>query len=285
MAVIRIGTCSWKYESWRGLVYSNAQKINYLKEFSEKYSTVEIDQWFWSLHDSDKVTMPKREVVEAYSASVPSDFKFGIKIPNSVTLTHFYSKSKTEPLRENPYFFSNELFNDFLKTIDPMKKLLGPLMFQFEYLNKKKMKSQFEFQIHAAGFIQKLPKNFFYAVEIRNPNYLNENYFNFLEENNLTHVFLEGYYMPPITEVFKKYRNLIKDRVVIRLHGPDRKGMEEKSGGIWNKILEPKNSDLSKIADMLDELLSREVDIYLYVNNHYEGSAPLTIEKIKKMIK
>ena len=85
--------------------------------------------------------------------------------------------------------------------------------------------------------------------------------------------------------MFKKYRNLIKDRVVIRLHGPDRKGMEEKSGGIWNKILEPKNSDLSKIADMLDELLSREVDIYLYVNNHYEGSAPLTIEKIKKMIK
>ncbi len=46
MSQLRIGTCSWKYDSWRGLVYSNEPKINYLKEYSKHFNTVEIDQWF-----------------------------------------------------------------------------------------------------------------------------------------------------------------------------------------------------------------------------------------------
>ena len=80
--------------------------------------------------------------------------------------------------------------------------------------------------------------------------------------------------------VYSYFKDLIKDRVVIRLHGPDRKGIEEKSGGNWNKIIEPKDDELNRIIEMIKNLLSREVDVYLNVNNHYEGSAPLTIEKI-----
>ena len=58
MPGINIGTCSWKYESWRGLVYSDKPRINYLAEYAQKYDTVEVDQWFWSLHGPDKVSLP-----------------------------------------------------------------------------------------------------------------------------------------------------------------------------------------------------------------------------------
>lgn len=34
MAGIRIGTCSWKYDCWRGLVYPLKGKINHLKEYA-----------------------------------------------------------------------------------------------------------------------------------------------------------------------------------------------------------------------------------------------------------
>ena len=37
---VRIGTCSWKYDAWRGLVYSEKDKINYLEEYAEHYGTV-----------------------------------------------------------------------------------------------------------------------------------------------------------------------------------------------------------------------------------------------------
>ena len=51
---LHIGTCSWKYESWRGLVYSGAAHPNLLAEYAQRYDCVEIDQWFWSLYGSDR---------------------------------------------------------------------------------------------------------------------------------------------------------------------------------------------------------------------------------------
>lgn len=91
--IIRTGTCSWKYDSWRGLVYSNERGINYLKEYSQHFNSVEIDQWFWSLHSMTSVSLPKEKDVIDYTASVPADFRFTIKVPNSITLTHHYKKA------------------------------------------------------------------------------------------------------------------------------------------------------------------------------------------------
>ncbi len=45
-AMLRICTCSWKYPSWKGLVYTKASGIDYLAEYAKRYNTVEVDQWF-----------------------------------------------------------------------------------------------------------------------------------------------------------------------------------------------------------------------------------------------
>lgn len=285
MAQLRIGTCSWKYDSWLGLVYSDLKKINYLKEYSEHFNTVEVDQWFWSLHGEKKVTLPRRKDVEEYSASVPEDFKFTIKIPNSVTLTHFYRKMRTDPLAPNPYFLNKDLFEQFLQSIELMKKNIGVLMFQFEYLNKQKMGSQLEFMQMLESFINECDDSYNYGIEIRNSNYLNKSYFEFLNNNKLSMIFLQGYYMPPVWEIFQSYKELIKQPVVIRLHGPDRKRIEEKSGGDWSKIIEPRDSELDKVVEMIRFFEDKNIDVYINVNNHFEGSAPLTIKRIKEQLR
>ena len=284
MSQLRIGTCSWKYDSWRGIVYSNKPDINYLNEYSGHFNTVEIDQWFWSLHGINKVTLPNPDVVNSYHISVPNSFKFTIKIPNSISLTHLYRTQKSESLIPNPHFLSPDLLAEFLKILKPIRHKLGPLMFQFEYLNKEKMRSQFEFQGLMREFVKKLPEGFEFSYEIRNPNFLNDEYFQFMRDHKIGHVFLQGYYMPSIFEIYKKFKDYIKDFTVIRLHGPDRHGIENRSGGEWNKILDPKDEELEKLIEMITELLERNIDIYLNVNNHYEGSAPLTIKKINKLL-
>ena len=76
MSELRIGTCSWKYASWRGLVYSARPDINYLQEYAGRYDTVEVDQWFWSLFGSDRagtlsVRLPNPADARAYRLSVP----------------------------------------------------------------------------------------------------------------------------------------------------------------------------------------------------------------------
>ena len=139
MNKLHIGICNWKYNSWKGIIYPQLDEINYLKEYSKHYSSVEVDQWFWSLFDI--VRLPEKRTVEEYKSSVRDDFKFIIKVPNSLTLTHYYSKNKSEPLRKNPYFMSADLIEEFLHTMKPIKNQIASLIFQFEYLNKEKMPS------------------------------------------------------------------------------------------------------------------------------------------------
>ena len=286
MAELRIGTCSWKYGSWEGLVYSAASGVNYLEEYARRYSTVEVDQWFWSLFGEDKVSLPSPLTVDEYAGSVPGDFVFTVKVPNSVTLTHFYRKNKSDPLKPNPYFFSVELFETFLERLSPLHTRLGPLMFQFEYLNKQKMASRAQFQERLAAFTRLLPSEYQYAVEIRNPNYLGGPFLEFLKKQNLIPVFLQGYYMPSILGIFERWRDVIRGfpTVVIRLHGPNREKIEEKSSGNWSRIIEPKDDELAGVAEILMQMQSWGVNVYLNVNNHYEGSAPLTISRVQRLL-
>ena len=212
---------------------------------------------------------------------MPADFQFTIKVPNSITLTHFYKDSKEDALKPNPFFLSVELFNEFLNSIETIQTQIGCLIFQFEYLNKQKMKSLSEFQMKFTEFHKQLNKKIPpIGIEIRNPNYLNEKYFSFLSELSIAPVFLEGYYMPPVTEIYSKYKKLITNLAVIRLHGPDRKGIEKIANDNWNQIYINRDTEIKSIVEMIKELQNNEVDLFINVNNHFEGSAPLTIKKI-----
>ena len=283
---LKLGTCSWKYDSWRGLIYpSDAQDLsaNYLVEYAKHLGTVEVDQWFWSLFPAG-VKLPERSTVKAYAADVPDGFLFAIKAPNAITLTHFYSR---QPKRyadyanqPNKHFLSLDLLKRFLDSLAPMDTKLGPIMFQFEYLNRKKMPSLQAFLDRLHEFLAKAPKGFRYAIETRNPNYLTEAFFDFLREHCLGYVFLEGYYMPPIGEVFAKHDPFTSGLCVIRLHGGDREGIEERTGKLWNEVVEPKPEGLDAAASIIRAGTSRSLLMLVYANNHFEGSAPLTLERL-----
>jgi uncharacterized protein YecE (DUF72 family) len=279
MNKLKIGTCSWKYDSWKGIVYPEFGEFNYLEEYSKMYNTVEIDQWFWSLHPNNKITLPNSKVVEEYYKSTPEDFKFTIKVPNSITLTNPY-KSK----ESNKHFLSVDLTETFLDSIDALKPKVGMLMFQFEYLNKEKMGSQEEFQQRLEVFFTQINREYNYAIEIRNQNYLNRHFFDFLNIHDVSFVFLQGYYMPKIIETYKKFDSEIVENSVIRLHGYNRKAIELKTNKIWNEIVNPQDDDLGDLINIIKSLLDKKVDMYINVNNHFEGSAPLTINRIKTLL-
>lgn len=52
---LRVGTCSWKCDSWKGLIYRpdvDYSPNDYLPDYARHLNTVEVDQWFWSLFPS-----------------------------------------------------------------------------------------------------------------------------------------------------------------------------------------------------------------------------------------
>jgi len=283
MGFLRIGTCSWKYDSWKGLIYVPGRRYrpaDYLADYSKVLDSVEIDQWFWSLFPAG-VRLPEPRDVATYAKSTPQSFIFTVKAPNALTLTHYYSKQSDVSVagRPNPYFLDHALLVQFLDLLAPLDKKLGPIMFQFEYLNRQKMPSKEAFFERFGAFIKSAPKNLQYAVEIRNPNYYTSQFFDFLKSLGLGFVYLDGYYMPPIGQVFETFSPSTAGFQVIRLHGGDRLEIETETGSIWDKIIAPKPEGLKAAATIVRANARKRVLTYVNVNNHYEGSAPLSIER------
>jgi uncharacterized protein YecE (DUF72 family) len=283
MADFRIGTCSWKYGEWKGLVYSNEKGINFLEEYSRVFDTVEIDQWFWSLHRGNIVKLPDTRTADEYATSVPEDFLFTIKAPNSITLTHPYARGAAAPGEANPNFLSVELFERFLDKLTALRPRIASIMLQFEYLNKQKMPDRQAFFEYLDTFLAQCGNTVPIGIETRNPNYLCREYFDVLDRHQAHHVYLQGYYMPAVTEVYRQYGCSAR-KAVLRLHGPDRKAMEEKSGGKWDRLLVHRDDELRDLAIMTTELLICNVDVIVNVNNHYEGAAPLTIRRFRELL-
>ena len=283
---LRIGTCSWKYDSWKGLVYESDKRYqpdDYLPDYARHYNTVEVDQWFWSLFPAG-VRLPNPEVVQQYADSVPDDFRFSVKAPNAITLTHSYTKqpkgSERHANEPNPYFLSPDLLSRFLETLTPLHAKLGPLLLQFEYLNKQKMPSLAAFLDRLHTFFAAAPAGFQYAIESRNPNYLKDEFVEALRQLGLGFVLLDGYYMPPIAEVAARLNIRTASFSIIRLLGPDRPGIEKETAGEWNEIVEPKDAGLAATAEVVRQNVASDLDTYVNVNNHYEGSGPLTIQRL-----
>ena len=86
--MIYVGTCSWKYSSWEGLVYNVQSGEDMLSQYAKRYRTVEVDQWFWSL-GRQSYGLPDPAVVLAYDQATDEEFRFTIKCPNALTLRCF----------------------------------------------------------------------------------------------------------------------------------------------------------------------------------------------------
>ena len=276
MGELRIGACSWNYDSWVGLVYTQSQKrsVNYLPEYSKKFRTVEIDSWFYKIPETT-------EVLE-YKASVDSDFVFTCKAPQAISLTHSrpaggVARGKVgEP---NPSFLNPELFKEFLGRVEPLLPQLGAIMLEFEYLSKAKMASTQEFIDRLGGFLSSIPKGVPVAIEPRNTDFLNRDYFKVLSENNAAHVFSQKQNLPNVYDVYAAHKDWVTGRSVIRLMGDDRKAIEDLTKEKWNQIVIDR-PEIMSIVDMAKALALTNSMTFLNVNNHFQGSAPKTIERL-----
>ncbi len=231
--------------------------------------------------------MPKPDVVKSYADGVADDFIFTVKAPNSITLTNFYSKqpakSKNFANKLNEHFLDIDLLKKFLERLTPMGSKLGPVMFQFEYLNKQKMPALKDFIDKLRNFFNNAPKDIQYAIEIRNPNYLKAEFFEFLKDHQVGFVLLDGHFMPPIQEVASQFDTATADFPIIRLQG--NAPHETKRADNWNGIIEPKDEGLQAAVSIARKNAERGIRTYINVKNQYEGCAPLTIQRIIEKLK
>jgi uncharacterized protein YecE (DUF72 family) len=266
---VRIGTCSWKYDSWKGLVYRRGRAygpMDYLGDYAAILDTVEIDQWFWSLF-GDTVSLPDADVVRRYAESVPDRFTFTVKAPNALTLTH-------TPVRDR----SGEGGM-------PLGDKLGSVMLQFGYLNRGQMPSLTAFIDRLGAFLASVSDGVCLAVEVRNPQFLRPALYDLLSRHGAGLVLTDGYHLPPVRDVFDGVGALPGQFCVLRLLGNDRRGIEVRTKERWDRVVEPRDAALSDIAAILGRIVEQGAEAFVNVNNHYEGSAPRTIGRLIEVLR
>lgn len=279
---LEFGTCSWNYDSWIGLVYDKKADYSaaYLPQYARHFRTVEVDSWFYKLPDPS-------DALE-YITLVPPGFTFACKLTESISLTHERTRDKSSPLIPNPDFLSVERYAQFISSIGALIPQVFLLELEFEYLNKQKMSDLSAFMKSIESFITGLDSRGLrdaipLAIECRNANFLTREYFQFLKDHGIAHVFSEKLYLPHVYALYSQFGDLIGDRVPIRLLGGDRKEIESKTNGIWNEVVNPK-PDLPEVASMISALAHGSHIVKVYLNNHYEGSAPKSIERLEALL-
>ena len=219
-------------------------------------------------HDQGRIGRYPR--CEDWERKTPPGFRLAAKIPQAITHEKCL-KDCDEDLRY------------FLETMGLMGDKLGPLLFQFGYFNKKAFKSGKEFLTRLEPFLKKLPKGYKFALEIRNKQWLTAEFFDLLREHKVAYALIDQAWMPRVSEIFEKCDPITADFTYIRLLG-DRKGIEQKTK-IWDKVIVDRSRELMSWVNVCQRAIRRDVSTYVYVNNHYSGFAPATVEQFQKMWK
>jgi uncharacterized protein YecE (DUF72 family) len=90
-------------------------------------------------------------------------------------------------------------------------------------------------------------------------------------------------WMPRVDEIFEKFDPITADFTYIRLLG-DRKGIEQKTK-VWDKVIVDRSRELMSWVNVCQRTIKRGVSTYVYVNSHYAGFAPATVEQFQKLRK
>jgi uncharacterized protein YecE (DUF72 family) len=284
-----IGTSSWKYPGWCGMLYDRTRyewrskfaesrfKRNCLAEYAEVFKTVCVDAAYY--------TFPGQKYLEGMAGQVPEDFRFGFKVTDAITLKKFPNLDRFGQLagKPNQNFLNAGLFAQaFLRSCESIRSKVGLLMFEFSRFWPSDYEHGRDFIADLDKFLAQLPKGWPYGVELRNRNWLKPEYFECLARHQVTHVFNSWEAMPPVNEQMalpgsRTHPELVAARFLLQ---PGRKYEQavklfEPYDQLKEEYPEARAAGQTLVAE--GKAAGPKRKTFIFVNNRLEGNALATI--------
>jgi uncharacterized protein YecE (DUF72 family) len=285
--LIRFGTSTWTYEGWQGQVYKREYKkttfareclgeyCQYLHNGEPLFRTVGNDSTFYR--------PPTANQLKNYLNQIPEDFEMCFKVWEELTIPTFSSHPRygTKAGQANPRFLDATMFKDLVLT--PYREArfgphTGPLLFEFQ---RHGMLAK-DFVAKLDAFFAQLPKDFNYAVEIRNAGMLGALYRDMLGSHGVAHVYNHWSYMPALAEQHQKLEAFTAPFAVLRLLTPLKMSYEaaKKRAEPYTKIVGELPDMRQEAVVLIKDAIGQNRRAYVLVNNRLEGNAPLTIQAL-----
>jgi len=289
-AQVYVGTSSWKYEGWLGMLYDRANYENrgrFSKTRFEQECLHEYGQYFPSVCvDAGYYRFPDERYLEKLINQVPTNFKFTWKVTDEITLRRFPNLPRFGDRRGqlNPNFLNAELSNNsFIRLLEPYRGQIGSLIFEFAEFRPADFQGPDDFLAQLDRFLQALPSGWPYSVEIRTENFFTDEYLRVLAKHGVAHVLSQWSYMPEVSEQLKRPGIFTADfrvaRFLLRRGRPYERAVQ-----IFSPYRETRevNADARTTARRLvfDLPLNEGKPLFIYINNRLEGNALNTIWSI-----
>ncbi len=283
---IYIGGSSWKYEGWLGQIYTperylsrgrfsrKAFEAECLREYAETFPTVCGDFAFYQF--------PSEEFWRRLFAQTPEGFQFAFKVPEQITCRIFPTHARYGPqagLANEAFLDLHMLREMFLRPLLPYQRKTAVLIFEFGAFGKRSFAGLGEFLDRLDPFLSGLPPEFRYAVEIRNPEFLEKDYFSCLRSHHVAHVYNAWSKMPELREQiaipdaatagFQVCRALL------------RRGRQYEDAvakfAPYREVQDPNPEARESMRVLIGRARENREFLFLFVNNRLEGNAPATI--------
>ncbi|MFM1873195.1 MAG: hypothetical protein RL398_2617 [Planctomycetota bacterium] len=271
---LRLGTSSWSFPGWRGLVYSaDSPATKLAKDGLAAYAkfplfrTVGVDRTFYA--------PVGRSTFAEYAAAVPDDFRFLVKAWSEVT-----SPTRDWPEKgPSPHHLDAAVAIDRLiaPAVAGLGDKLGVLLFQLPPQGDEATKAPERFADRLHAFFAALPKDVPKAIELRDRELLCPQLFAALAATGVTYGFAVHSSLPNL----QRQRELAPDDgpLVLRwmLQPGMRYGQAKADFEPFDRLAAPDTGSRAAVVDLIADAVPKGRQILVVANNKAEGSAPLTL--------
>ena len=284
---IRFGTSTWTYDGWFGDVYHRSyrgpQPAQRLEEYARYplFRTVGIDSAFYD--------PPSEEELQSYARALPPGFPCVSKVWDRITARRLNQDAGQPGLAgmRNPDFLNAALFKEAV--LGPYERSFrdhsGCLVFEFPSMRGKDLPDPLQWADQLDAFLEQLPRDFRYGVELRNSELLTDLHGEVLKRHGVAHVFNSWTDMPSIGEQLDLAWTFPANFAVARaLLKPGRRYADAvKQFQPYDRIQEPLPGLRADLVRLVTTAHRRRVEAFILANNRAEGNAPGTIRAIASM--
>lgn len=283
---LRMGTMSWSFPGWRGVVYAQDADPKLLSEAGlTAYGkqpclrTVEVDRSFYD-------PLPER-YFSHIAEQVANDFRFLVKAHEDCTLARFpkHARYGKRQGHANPRFLDPAYAAEAVvaQCVPGLGEKLGAVLFQFP---PQELGHPTQFADRLQAFLERLPRGVTYAVELRNAELLTPAYARALAASGAVHAHNAWGTMPSVLAQARLLPPTTRRPLVVRWLM--RRGDEYEAARSrflpFNRLAEPDLATRTDIATLVSKALAHDVPAFVLINNKAEGCAPASIFELARAV-